>query len=409
MPKTHDVDGVILNVINPMLGIGGQGHVEHVVLTSDPTTSLVLKHLPTSPEMQKRVKALINLALPSLSPYLAAPITMKVENGEVLHVAPFVVGEDLLSSNGTFPANMEKALLFAILTTILEENGIAHGDIAPSNIMIDKDGGVHLIDFDNFDLKDGHTPKPTMAGQHMMLAPEIRQNKNQPPNIKSDRFSFAIIYNLLLLRRHPADQATTPSELDDILTCGHWAERDKAVNADDVPIEALGQELPRLFDDAFALDPDIRPSADGWRQALTRALKSMVIHDCGNAFVHHHGQSICPWCQGNIEGERISSIKRLKITIPSSGARYGVDLQDGQTAVLGRSNLGQGAEKVSGKHLEITPSGNRIFLRHLGRNPTAILKNGKWYNLRETWISYDEMTEAPISFKLADMLIDIGM
>lgn len=118
---------------------------------------------------------------------------------------------------------------------------------------------------------------------------------------------------------------------------------------------------------------------------------------------------MCPWCEVNIEGESLSSIRIIKISIPSSGARYAINLHDGQPTILGRSNLGHGAQSVSSRHLEITPFENRIFLRHIGRYPTAILRNDHWYNLRESWIHLNDITHRPLSLRLADTLIDIGV
>jgi len=273
MSKTYDIDGVILNVINPQLGAGGQGRVEQGALTKYPDTSMVLKRIMSTPEAKARSKALIDLALPSFSPYFAAPLAVDFRNkNEILHLAPFVSGDDLLSDNRTLPEHMEQALIFSMLMTILEEQGIAHGDIAPSNIMIGVDGSVYLIDFDNFALENSNIPKPQMAGQHMMLAPEIRKNKGQPPNIASDRFSAAIIYSLLLLRRHPASDATTPAEVDTILSQGTCPDAIRHNGKDEVPMAALGTDIPKLFDAAFSLNLKDRPSADQWRRAFANMI-----------------------------------------------------------------------------------------------------------------------------------------
>ena len=64
MPRTHDIDGVIVNVINPALGAGGQGVAEQVALASDPNIGLVVKHIPTTESAKTRSKALADLALP---------------------------------------------------------------------------------------------------------------------------------------------------------------------------------------------------------------------------------------------------------------------------------------------------------------------------------------------------------
>ncbi len=408
MANTYDVDGIILNPINSMFGQGGQGRVEQVALTSDPKIGLVLKRLPITPEAKERTKALVDLCLPLLSPFLAAPIAVNLDgHDEIVHVAPLAIGNDLENDNRTVAESFEVGLHLACLTEILEEHGIAHGDLAPSNLIIETDGSVHLIDFDNFSSTDTAVPTPTMAGQPMMLAPEIRIDK-QTPTIESDRFSFAVLLGMILLRRHPADgQAQVPADMDRVMTSGIWPERNRTPEPDDVPIAALGDKLCTLFDAAFLVDPAGRPTANEWRLALGEALHTLVIHDCGNAFVPSHTQTHCPWCQLSIEAALVVP-HQLKITVPSTGARYSLALQDGKTIVLGRGNLGSHAS-VSGKHLELTPFGDKVFLRHIGRHPTAILKNGQWYNLKESWIDVSDFATAPIPLRLADLDIDIGV
>ncbi len=410
MPKTYDIDGIILNVINPHLGTGGQGRAEQVALTNDPKVGLVVKYLPITQVAQDRTKFLVDKALPTLSPFLAAPIAVNLDgNDEIVHLAPFAPGHDLLSDARTFPENMELAFHLACLMTILEEQGIAHGDIAPSNIIITNKGEVYLIDFDNFASTHPNAPAPTMGGWGMMMAPELRGSSGHTPDIESDRFAAGIIYNILIMRRHPADAARVPSDMKMILTSGIWPERTMSCGPDDVPIEALGDSLPALFDAAFSLDPNQRPSADKWRRAFGQALHDIVIHDCGNAFVITSSHKHCPWCQVSIEGDVLPRISQLKVTIPTLGTRYGLTLHDGQPIILGRGNLGGQKPSVSGRHLEITPIGQRVFLRHIGRNPTRMLKGGQWHNLHETWVSLDDMALAPIALKLADLHIDISV
>jgi serine/threonine protein kinase len=302
---------------------------------------------------------------------------------------------------------METAFHLSSLVEILEEQGVAHGDLAPSNIIIETDGSVHLIDFDNASSAGSTFPAATMAGQPMMLAPEIRLDK-QNPTIESDRYALAVLLNMVLLRRHPADgQALVPSDMDSVMTSGRWPERDPVAEPKDVPFTALGITLCKLFDRAFLIEPTQRPSANAWRQALSEALHAMVIHDCGNAFVHDKTQVRCPWCQVSVEA-KWSSIAALKITVPKTGARYSLALQDGKTIVLGRQNLG-GQATVSGRHLELTPMGGKVLLRHIGHHPTSILKDGNWYNLQELWIDTTDLAMAPIALQLADLHIDIGL
>ena len=262
MPKTYDIDGIIVDIINPMLGAGGQGKAEQVALSSDTHIALVAKTTLHSPEAVKRTKALIDRQLPLASPYLAAPIAgnYHIKQG-IQHLAPFALGENMENDRDrSFPEYIEICFLICCLWTILEEMGIAHGDIAPSNIIISPDGGlVCLIDFDNCDILDPDIPPPTMAGQDIMYAPEIRLD-GQTPNIESDRFAYAVLFSMLIFRHHPTDgQAPLPTDRERLMSSGIWPMRSRLSDPHDIPIETLGRELSSLFDAAFLIDPSSRP------------------------------------------------------------------------------------------------------------------------------------------------------
>jgi hypothetical protein len=96
MANTYNVEGIVLNPINTMLGQGGQGVVEQVALFSDPSVALVLKRLPMTADTKARTKALVDLCLPSFSPFLDAPIVANMDGSdEIVHLAPIALGVDL--------------------------------------------------------------------------------------------------------------------------------------------------------------------------------------------------------------------------------------------------------------------------------------------------------------------------
>lgn len=410
MPKTYNVDGIIVDVINPNLGTGAQGHAEQVALSHDQSIGLVVKHIPMTPETRKRVTHIVDLSLPTLSPYLAAPIAANLKGtDEIIHLAPLVIGDDPLTDSRTLPHQMETSFHFACLTTHLEEQGIAHGDLAPTNMMVSPKGELYLIDFDNLIPSDPNVPPATMAGHDEMMAPELREGGNSNPSIETDRFTYGVMYNIFMLRRHPAGDTQTRAETLNAMTSGLWPERHHKPEAGDIPIEALGTKLGHLFDAAFSLKPKERPSADEWRRAISEALQNMVIHDCANAFVYEEHTTHCPFCGDPVLQKIPPNLCVLKITLPCQKTKYRLDLEDGKMTTLGRVNLGRSLTMVSSRHLEITPIGQRLFLRHIGRNPTQILRNGTWYKLDKTWIDVGEITQAPITMKLADVHIELGI
>ena len=107
---------------------------------------------------------------------------------------------------------------------ILENAGLAHGDIAPSNLLISPDGASHWIDFDGMRFPDPDISAPETIGHRSMLAPELR-NGTSSPDMLSDRFAMAVYLNWLLLSRHPVTGlADTPAETDYLMTANIWSE-----------------------------------------------------------------------------------------------------------------------------------------------------------------------------------------
>ncbi|MDA9009096.1 hypothetical protein N9K16_03950 [Alphaproteobacteria bacterium] len=191
------------------------------------------------------------------------------------------------------------------------------------------------------------------------------------------------------------------------MSSGTWLERSKQPGPDELPLAALGQTLLNLMDRAFLLEPDQRPSAEDWRRAFQSALSVTFIHDCGQAFVLNSSTTACPVC-----GDQLSIPKQVQPTspkmnqivlrMPATGQSYKLKLQDSKSLVLGRSNLPGASQTTSGNHLEITPYNDQLLLRHTGRNPTLIQRNGQWYRLEEYWLDLPKLRRSPLQLRLAE-------
>ncbi len=97
----------------------------------------------------------------------------------------------------------------------------------------------------------------------------------------------------------------------------------------------------------------------------------------------------------------------LKLILPATGAKFRVDLPDRQPIVMGRHNLPGLPGTVSGRHLEVTRSGDRLLLHHIGRHPTLIQRHGQWYRLEQHWFELKEMRNKPLVLKLAEEEVQI--
>ena len=409
MTKSIEVGGVPVVIEQAHLGGGGQGQVHLVHLRDAPNEKLVLKDLRSSTSTLARAEYLSQLNLASLSPAFAAPIVCEdAGNGQIKQLMPFAEGIDLENDQPrTLPQNLEICLEFVSLIQLLEENGIAHGDIAPSNIRIAPDGRVTLIDFDGYLADDPNVPLPDTIGQRPMLAPEQRNNTCERPTRESGYFAMAVYLSMVPTGHYPTDGvAEEPADVDQLMSQGHWPEHDRLPDPDDLPIAALGQELVDLFDRAFSLDPMARPGPDEWRRALVRALHNCWVHDCGQAFVADASTNACPGCGAAVTIP--SATAQLKIQLLPNGPRFGVELKDRVPIVLGRSTMSSLPATVSGRHLEILPFQDKLLLRHVGRNPTLIRHQGQWYKLEEAWVDSPSIS-VPVQLRLADIEINIGV
>lgn len=386
---------------------GGQGAVHLARSERAPDLQLVLKELDPFDGVMRRVEALVDHDIGRLSPFIAAPFAYTMgDGGEVLHVAPYFDGVSLDEDR---PRNLAELLAIthhvACQLCLLHENGLAHGDIAPSNVLTDPDCTTCLIDLDCFVDADPTVPDPLHIGQHLMMAPELRAG-GAKPSIESDLFAFAALASMELLGRHVAtDQANTPAETDRVMSLGSWPERQRVPQTGETPIEALGPELPKLFDAAFSIDPKQRPSMEDWRQALHRAVNHCYQHSCGQLLVVLPGTTECPWCSGKVQ---VSKIRQgIKLVLPGNGTKFRLELPDRQSVVVGRANLPGLPGTVSGRHLEIVRAGDQILLHHIGRHPTLICRNGQWFRLEQHWFDLADLQLSPLKLDLAGEPLEI--
>lgn len=405
MTKTDIIDGIAVRH-EADLGAGGQGQAAKVALAGNPDVKLVLKTLRQPDTL--RIGAMVKADLGSKCPYIAAPIAADLAGAPHRHLAPFAPGKDLLNDRPrSFPELLEAGHCLTAMITILEELGAAHGDHAPSNLKIDDDGIVWLIDVDNMLLPGAEVPKPPMAGQHMMLAPELRR-PGGVTTIESDRFAMAVLLNILVLGRYPADGlAGNPASVAQVMSRGNWPEHDRHQSPGETPISALGADLIELFERAFLLDPKARPTADTWRRAFVTALDTLWIHDCGQAFVGNHQTDKCPWCGGTADFP--STVPVLKIIMPETGQKFSLPLADGTDITLGRDSLHLADPTVSSYHLRLARLGDKLFLHSLGRNGTRIRHNQHWANLDQTWLQLPTNQLQTISLRLAATWVDLEL
>ena len=132
--------------------------------------------------------------------------------------------------------------------------GVVHRDVKPSNLLLDRDGNVHVADFGVASAAglDSLTKTGTVVGTAGYLSPE--QAQGDPATAASDLYGLAVLAFELLTGRRPFSGDTAA------------AEASAHIHAPIPSISGFRRELPReldrVFERALAKDPRARyPSA----------------------------------------------------------------------------------------------------------------------------------------------------
>src|SRR2546426_2089125 len=144
-------------------------------------------------------------------------------------------------------------------------HGVVHRDVKPANLLLDREGNVHVADFGIASAAgmDSLTMTGTVLGTAGYLSPEQAQGERATP--ASDRYSLAVVAFELLSGQRPFDSDSITAE-----AAAH-------VNAPVPSIASVSQGLPgeldTVFRQAMAKDPAQRfDSAAEFVAAIRAAL-----------------------------------------------------------------------------------------------------------------------------------------
>jgi serine/threonine protein kinase len=132
-------------------------------------------------------------------------------------------------------------------------NGVVHRDVKPANLLLDRDGNVHVSDFGIASTTgdDTLTAPGTVLGTAGYLAPE--QARGESATAASDRYALGVVAFELLTGRRPFSGDTPTTE-----AFAH-------IHAEVPSAVALDPTLPARVDDVFrhvlAKDPAERPAS----------------------------------------------------------------------------------------------------------------------------------------------------
>lgn len=200
----------------------------------------------------------------------------------------------------------------AIAFGALHQGGYVIGDVNESNILVADSALVTLVDTDSFQVRDRIHNRiyRCPVGKPEFTPPELQgetfRGIDRTP--EHDRFGLAVlIFQLLMEGIHPFAGKYSgrgdPPLLGERIKAGHFPYGTKRVPFRPMPVapafDILTPELQKLFSQCFEaghLDPQARPDAQTWSEALTIAEHSLVV--CSRNSQHYHARHLqtCPWC-----------------------------------------------------------------------------------------------------------------
>jgi serine/threonine protein kinase len=256
-------------VITERIGQGGMG-VVYKARRSGEFRIVALKVLPTeltrNADAVRRFRREVEAASSLAHPHIVAALDSGEENGAYFYVMEYVPGDDLsdlVAAHGALPVGSAvncilhagRGLQYA------HEHGVTHRDVKPSNLLLDRQGNVRLLDLGlarvsrdtdaarNATTLTALTHTGTVLGTVDYMSPEQALNTRKA-DFRSDIYSLGCTLYFLLHARPPFRGETVMEVL--------VAHREQAIPSlcegrDDVP-----ERLRSIFDRCLAKKPEDR-------------------------------------------------------------------------------------------------------------------------------------------------------
>jgi serine/threonine-protein kinase len=230
---------------------------------------------------------------------------------------------------------------------------VIHRDLKPANILIGDDCQVKIIDFGVSKFKDKNL---TLSGEIIDTPPymalELFLEGGQVADAKTDIYALGQILYELAMGEH-FWQRRSWYQLEDFF---------EYVTQTPPPTEGI---------DLTDFDCDFFPEAK-------RVLLKMMKLDPNERYLEV--EEII--CELGISGESEKVVSNLSFEYPllivesgsNKGARTFININDGESQILGRAELAGADTSISRKHLEFSRQGNDYFVRDLGSKNGTMLK-----------------------------------
>jgi DNA-binding helix-hairpin-helix protein with protein kinase domain len=190
----------------------------------------------------------------------------------------------------------------------VHQNNCIIGDLNHSGILVSNNSTVAIIDADSFQIKDKGITYPCVVGVPEFTPPEL-----QGKNLKSvtrlehhDYFGLSVaIFQLLFMGKHPYAGIFKQKDLSmtEAIQQNRFAFsrlRKKMTMTTPPPgsltLDSFDGRLATAFENAFGVNPTIRPNPSDWLSILTSSSKR--FQRCSRVHTHYYlpNSNGCFWC-----------------------------------------------------------------------------------------------------------------
>jgi hypothetical protein len=233
----------------------GRGATSLVWLAEGPAGTVALKMARTQHGLRREIDAMRGLAHPHLARLLDADPA-----GDWIALEYAAGGRaDTWARGQPTPVLVEIAAQVADALAYLHGQGLVHGDLKPSNVLVAADGSARLVDLGT--VRAATVPGQDLGGTLGFIAPEML--RGEPPGPAADLYGLGVLLYQLLTRQAPFRDAD-PAALG-YLPLSTLPE----------PPSSLKPRLPRALDDLvlglLARQPGSRPAPSSTLAARLRA------------------------------------------------------------------------------------------------------------------------------------------
>lgn len=200
----------------------------------------------------------------------------------------------------TYHCLLRTAANLCTAVAALHQGGYIIGDLNESNVLIQSNTLVSIIDTDSFQVG----PHLCTVGRPEYLPPELQQ-ANLATTIResgSDCFSLAVLLHLLLMNGvHPFAGQNNPGSPADCIQQGlsPYAKGGPRIPSYALPLDFLPDSLKNMFVAAFVdglKEPSRRPTASLWAQELLYSEQHLVTCKQNPTHAYFDHQNTCIWC-----------------------------------------------------------------------------------------------------------------